>query len=79
MKRDGSNLYEVRKERKPGKVLPKKGAGNYAKSRKVIKPPAQRIQRTDEWEQSSNDSIVEDKIALSIEGDERRQFTMTRR
>ena len=54
-----------------------KGAGNFAKSRKVAKPP-QRIQRVDEWSDSENEgSIVdEEKVVLTIEGDENGHFTM---
>ena len=54
-----------------------KGAGNFAKSRKVAKPP-QRIQRIDEWSDSENEgSIVdEEKVVLTIEGDENGHFTM---
>ena len=45
------------------------GAGNFAKSRKVTKAPAQNIQRIDEWEDSSSGSMIEkDKIVLTIEG-----------
>ena len=55
-----------------------KSAGNFAKSRKVIKAPAQRIQRIDEWEDSSSGSVVEDdKIVLTIDGDENGQFSMS--
>ena len=55
-----------------------KGAGNFAKSRKVNKAPAQRIQRTDEWEDSSSSSVVEDdKNVLTIDGDENGQFSMS--
>ena len=53
-----------------------KGAGNFAKSRKVIKAPAQRIQRIDEWQDSSSGSKVEDdKIVLTIDGNENGQFS----
>ena len=54
-----------------------KGAGNFAKSRKVAKPPP-RIQRIDEWSDSENEgSIVdEEKVVLTIEGDENGHFTM---
>ena len=52
-----------------------RGAGNFAKSRKIVKAPAQSIQRTDEWEGSSSGSIIEeDKIVLTIEGGENGQF-----
>ena len=54
-------------------------AGNFAKSLKVTKPP-QRIQRIDKLSQSSNEegSITdEDKIVLTIEGDENGHFTMS--
>ena len=54
-----------------------KGAGNFAKCRKVAKPP-QRTQRIDEWSDSENEeSIVdEEKVVLTIEGDENGHFTM---
>ena len=53
-----------------------KGAGTFAKSRKVAKPP-QHIQRIDEWSESSGESIVDDeKVVLTIEGDTSGQFTM---
>ena len=53
-----------------------KGAGNFAKIRKVIKAPAQRIQRIDEWEDSSSGSVLEDdKIVLTIDGNENGQFS----
>ena len=55
-----------------------KGAGNFAKSRKVIKTPAQSIQRIDEWEDSSSGSMIEEaKIVLTIEGGENGQFFMS--
>ena len=55
-----------------------KGAGNFAKSRKVIKAPAQRIHRIDEWEDSSSGSVVEgDKIVLTTDGDQKGQFSMS--
>ena len=55
-----------------------RGAGNFAKSRKVTKAPAQSIQRIDEWEDSSSGSMIEeDKIVLTIEGGENRQFFMS--
>ena len=45
-----------------------RGAGNFAKSRKIIKAPAQSIQRIDEWEDSSSGSMIEeDKIVITIE------------
>ena len=56
-----------------------KGAGAFAKSRKVAKPP-QRIQRIDEWSESSpgEESMVDvDKIVLTIKGDENGHFTVT--
>ena len=51
-----------------------KGAGNFAKSRKIAKPP----QRIDEWSDSENEgSIVdEEKVVLTIEGCENGHFTM---
>ena len=54
-----------------------KRAGNFAKSRKVAKPP-QRIQRIDEWSDSENEGSVvyEEKVVLTIEGDENGHFTM---
>ena len=55
-----------------------KGAGNAAQSRKVVKAPAQRIQRIDECENSSSGSVVEDnKFVLTIDGDENGQFSMS--
>ena len=55
-----------------------RGAGNFSKSRKIIKPPPQRIQRIDEWEESSSGSAIEDdKIVLTIDGDENGQFAMS--
>ena len=56
-----------------------RGAGTSAKSRKVAKPP-RRLQRIDEWDESSNDidSVVEDdKVVLATHGDENGQNTMT--
>ena len=58
-----------------------RGAGTFAKNRKLAKPP-QRIQRIDEWDESSkhNESIlVDDKVVLNIHGDENGQNTMTRK
>ena len=55
-----------------------KGAGMFGKSRKVAKNP-QRIQRIDDWSESSQgeESLVDDeKVVLTIEGDENGQFTM---
>ena len=58
---------KCRKKGHFSKCCQTKGAGNFAKSSKVIKPPADRMQRINEWEESSNDSIVEDdKFVLSI-------------
>ena len=55
-----------------------KGAGNFSKSRKDTEAPAQRIQRVDEWKDSSTDSVVvDDKIVLKIDGDENGQFSMS--
>ena len=55
-----------------------RGAGNFAKSRKITKPSSQRIQRIDEWEESSSGSAIEgDKIVLKIDGDENGQFSMS--
>ena len=54
-----------------------KGAGKFAKSRKVIKAPPPRIQRIDEWDSSSNSAIEDDKIVLTIDGDENGQFFMS--
>ena len=57
-----------------------KGAGNFAKSKKTIKAPAQRIRRKDEWEDSSSDSVVEDeKIVLTIDGDKNGQFSLSQK
>ena len=53
------------------------GAGIFAKSRKVIKAPPPRIQRIDEWDSSSNSAIENDKIVLTIDGDENGQFSMS--
>ena len=36
-----------------------KGTGNFAKSRKVMRPPQQQIQRIDEWDESSKDPSIE--------------------
>ena len=58
-----------------------KGAGRFAKIRKVARAP-QRIQRIDEWNDSSNDneSVADDeKLVLTITGDENGQFTITGR
>ena len=54
-----------------------KGAGNFAKSRRVAKPP-QRIQQIDEWSDSQNEgSIVDEKkVVLTIEGDENGHLTI---
>ena len=53
-----------------------KGAGTFAKSCKVAKPP-QHIQRIDEGSESSEESIADDeKVVLTIEGDTSGQFTM---
>ena len=55
-----------------------RGAGNFAKSRKVTKAPAQNIQRIDEWEDSSSGSMIEeDKIVSTIDGGENGQFFMS--
>ena len=54
-----------------------KGAGNFAKSRKVIKAPPPRIQRIGEWDGSSNSAKEDDKIVLTIDGDENGQFSMS--
>ena len=55
-----------------------KGAGNFAESTKGIRAPAQKIQKLDEWEDSSSCSVVEDdKIVLTIDGDENGQFSMS--
>ena len=55
-----------------------RGAGNFAKSRKITQPPPQRIQRIGEWEESSSRSAIEDdKIVLTIDGDENGQFSMS--
>ena len=55
-----------------------RGAGNFAKSRKVTKAPAQSIQRIDEWEVSSSGSMIEeDKYVLPNEGGENGQFFMS--
>ena len=54
-----------------------KGAGKFAKSRKVIKAPPPRIQRIDECDRSSNSAIEDDKIVLTIDGDENGQFSMS--
>ena len=53
-----------------------KGAGNFARSRKLAKPP-QRIQRIEEWSSSENEvSIVdEEKVVLTTQGDENGYFT----
>ena len=57
-----------------------KGAGNFAKSTKVMRPPQQQIQRIDERDESSNDSTIEeDKLVLTIEGDQNGQFTMSKK
>ena len=62
------------------KLCQTKGAGNFAKSRKVMRPPQQQIQRIDEWDETSNDSTIEeDKLVLTIEGDENGQFTMSKK
>ena len=54
-----------------------KGAGNFAKSRKVAKQ-SQRIQRIDEWSESGNGGslVDEEKVVLTIKGDENGHFTM---
>ena len=55
-----------------------RGAGNFAKNRKITKPPQQRIQRIGEWEESSSGSAIkDDKIVLTIDGDENGQFSMS--
>ena len=55
-----------------------RGAGNFAKSRKVTTAPAQSIQRIDEWEDSRSGSMIEeDKIVLKIERGENGQFFMS--
>ena len=54
-----------------------KGAGNFAKSRKVIKSPQQHIQEIGQWESSKESTTEDDKIVLTIEGDENGQFTMS--
>ena len=70
-----NNLHEMwKKGTFCQKCCQTKGAGNFAKSRKVAKP----IQRIDEWSDSENEgSIVdEEKVVLTIEGDENGHFTM---
>ena len=55
-----------------------KGAGNVAKSRKIMRPPQQQIQKIDEWDESCNGfTTEEDKLVLTKEGDENGQFTMS--
>ena len=52
------------------------GANNFAKSRKVMRPPQQQFQRIDDCDESSNDSTIEEgKLVLTIEGDKNGQFT----
>ena len=67
----------MRKKGNFAKCCQTKGAGNFAKSRKVTKAPAQSIQRIDEWEDSNGSMIEEDKIVLTIEGGENGQFFMS--
>ena len=67
MQGNGHNMHKVWK----------KGAGNFAKSSKVIKAPPPRIQRIDEWDSSSNSAIEDDKIVLTIDGDENGQFSIS--
>ena len=55
-----------------------RGAGTFAKSRKVAKPP-QRIQRIDESSQGEKSTMDEEKAVLTIEGDENGQLTMKRK
>ena len=58
-----------------------KGAGSFAKNQKVARA-LQKIQRIDEWFDSSNDNepVTDDeKILLTFTGDENGQFTMTPR
>ena len=43
-----------------------------------MRPLHQQIQRIDDWDESSNDSTTkEDKLVLTIEGDENGQFTVS--
>ena len=80
MQSDRHHVYEMWRGRlfHFAKCCQIRGAGNFAKSRKVIKAPAQRIQRIDEWEDSSSVLEVEDdKIVLTIDGDENGQFSMS--
>ena len=80
MQGNRNNLHELRKKGHFAKCCQTKGAGNFAKSRKVARPP-QRIQRIDEWSDSENEgSIVdEEQVVLTIEVDENGHFTMKRK
>ena len=71
-------MYEKWKEGPFRKMLSNKRCRRLRKKRKaVFKAPAQRIQRIDEWEDRSSSSVVEDdKIVLTIDGDENGQFSM---
>ena len=72
-----NNLHEMWKKGHFAKCCQTKGAGNFAKIRKVAKSP-QRIQRIDEWSDNENEgSIVdEENVVLTKEGDENGNFTM---
>ena len=71
-------MYEVRKEGTFRKMLPNQRCRKFCKNRKVTKPPAQSIQRIDDWEDSSSGSIVEeDRIVLTIEREANGQFSMS--
>ena len=77
-KAKGITCMKCGKKRYFAKCCQTRDAGNFAKSRKVTKAPAQSIQRLDEWEDSSSGSIVEeDRIVLTIEGEENGQFSMS--
>ena len=74
----GITCIKCRKKGHFAKCCQPEGAGKFTKSRKVIKAPAQRIQRIDEWENSSPGSVVEDdKIVLTIDGDENGELSMS--
>ena len=77
MQGNRNNLHEVWKKGHFAKYCQTKGAGNFAKSRKVAKPP-KRIQRIDEWSDSENEGSIadEEKVVLTIEGDKNGHFTM---
>ena len=72
----GVTCEKFRKKGHFAKCCQTKALKSPPRSRKVIKAPAQRIQRIEEWVDSSSGSVVEDdKIGLTVDGEENGQFS----